>query len=236
MRALSAIKGGQPAQLSVLFSIDVYDLIEQNLIVPFDDAVSTDDERAWLKSFYPALMSNGQVNGKTWGIPFQRSTIVLYWNKDLFKEAGLDPDKAPATWAEQIEFAKKLTKADASGNTSQWGLQIPSSGFPYWLFQGLTTQAGAILMNSAGDKTNFDDPAVVDLVAVQMLETAAGFGNTAPLPPGLLASLGRKPGQKVLKAAVVLVPPVELAVLAQGHAGGTEQRQFSRSREQQVQG
>src|SRR5689334_21901485 len=39
VRALSAIKGGQPAQLSVLFSIDVYDLIEQDLIVPFDTAV-----------------------------------------------------------------------------------------------------------------------------------------------------------------------------------------------------
>ncbi|MGE0340425.1 MAG: extracellular solute-binding protein, partial [Xanthobacteraceae bacterium] len=110
VRALSAIKGGQPAQLSVLFSIDVYDLIEQNLIVPFDDAVSTDDERAWLKSFYPALMSNGQVNGKTWGIPFQRSTIVLYYNKDLFKAAGLDPNKPPKTWAEFVEISKKLTK------------------------------------------------------------------------------------------------------------------------------
>ena len=41
--------------------------------------------------------SPGQIDGKTWSIPFQRSTIVLYWNKDAFKEAGLDPDKAPAS-------------------------------------------------------------------------------------------------------------------------------------------
>ena len=58
-------------------------------------------------------MENSQTGGKTWGAPFQRSTIVLYWNKDLFKEAGLDPDKAPATWAEQLAFAQKLTKRDA---------------------------------------------------------------------------------------------------------------------------
>ena len=38
-------------------------------------------------------MENSQTGGKTWGIPFQRSTIVLYWNKELFKEAGLDPNK-----------------------------------------------------------------------------------------------------------------------------------------------
>ena len=40
-------------------------------------------------------MLNSQTGGKTWGIPFQRSTIVLYWNKELFKEAGLDPNKPP---------------------------------------------------------------------------------------------------------------------------------------------
>jgi sn-glycerol 3-phosphate transport system substrate-binding protein len=107
-------------------------------------------------------MENSQTGGKVWGVPFQRSTIVLYYNKDLFKEAGLDPEKAPATWAEQAAFAEKLTKRDASGNTTQWGVQIPSSGFPYWLFQGLTTQAGAILMNPEGDRTFYDKPEVTE--------------------------------------------------------------------------
>ena len=107
-------------------------------------------------------MENSQSGGKTWGIPFQRSTVVLYWNKELFKEAGLDPDKPPKNWAEQVEFAQKLTKRDAAGNVTQWGIQIPSSGFPYWLFQGLSTQAGAILANAAGDKTDFANPGVVE--------------------------------------------------------------------------
>ena len=55
-------------------------------------------------------------DGKTYGIPFQRSTPVLYWNKDAFKEAGLDPETPPASWAEMVEMGKKLTKTDASGN------------------------------------------------------------------------------------------------------------------------
>jgi sn-glycerol 3-phosphate transport system substrate-binding protein len=87
---------------------------------------------------------------------------VLYYNKDLFKEAGLDPEKAPATWAEMQAFAEKLTKRDGAGNVSQWGVQIPSSGFPYWLFQGLTTPAGGILMNEAGDGTFYDKPEVIE--------------------------------------------------------------------------
>ena len=98
-------------------------------------------------------MQNSQTGGKTWGAPFQRSTVVLYWNKELFKEAGLDPEKAPANWAEQVAFAQKLTKTDGSGATTQWGIQVPSTGFPYWLFQGFSTQAGAILMNQDGNRT-----------------------------------------------------------------------------------
>ena len=45
VRALSAIASGEPAQLAVMFSIDAYDLIEQDLIVPFDDYAKTDEEK-----------------------------------------------------------------------------------------------------------------------------------------------------------------------------------------------
>ena len=75
-------------------------------------------------------MMNSRTGGKTWGIPFQRSTIVLYWNKELFKEAGLDPEKGPANWDQMVEYAKKLTKTDASGNVTQWGVQDPVVGLP----------------------------------------------------------------------------------------------------------
>jgi sn-glycerol 3-phosphate transport system substrate-binding protein len=121
-----------------------------------------EDDQQWIKSFYPAFMENSQTGGKTWGIPFQRSTVVLYWNKEAFKEAGLDPNKAPASWKEMVDFAQKLTKRDASGNTAQWGVQVPSSGFPYWLFQGFTTQNNVLLMNKEGDTTNYDSPAVIE--------------------------------------------------------------------------
>jgi hypothetical protein len=96
IKALAALKAGQPAQISVLFSIDVYELLEQDVIMPWDDVATSAADQAWLKSFYPALMANGTYKNKVYGIPFQRSTIVLYWNKDAFKEAGLDPNKPPA--------------------------------------------------------------------------------------------------------------------------------------------
>jgi len=162
VKALTGHKAGTPPVVSVLLSTDMFSLIDEEAIVPFDEFATGDAERSWIKSFFPAFMENSQTGGKTWGIPFQRSTIVLYWNKDAFKEAGLDPEKAPATWAEELSFAEKLTKRDAAGNASQWGMQIPSSGFPYWLFQGLTTQNDVLLMNPAGDQTYFDKPAVIE--------------------------------------------------------------------------
>ena len=161
-KSLTAHKAGAPPSVAVLLSTDMFTLIDEEAVVPFDDFAKTDAEQKWLKSFFPAFMENSQTGGKTWGIPFQRSTIVLYWNKEMFKEAGLDPNKPPATWAEMTAYAQKLTKRDASGKVTQWGVQIPSSGFPYWLFQGLTTENNAMLMNPAGTETYYDKPEVIE--------------------------------------------------------------------------
>ncbi len=162
VKVLTAHKAGKPPTSAILLSTDTFTLADEGAIAPIDDFVKTDADRAWLKSFFPAFMLNGQFDNKTWGVPFQRSTVVLYWNKELFKEAGLDPNKPPQTWAETISMGQKLTKKDANGNVTQWGIQVPSSGFPYWLFQGFSTQNGAILANAAGNAVKYDDPKVVE--------------------------------------------------------------------------
>ena len=191
------MKGGDPPVTSILLSTDMFTLIDEDAIVPFDDLIKTPDDQAWLESFYPAFMENSQTGGKTWGIPFQRSTIVLYYNKEMFKEAGLDPNRPPANWKEQVEYAQKLTKRDASGKVTQWGMQIPSSGFPYWLFQALAIQAGTNLMNSAGTQTYYDRPEVIEGAHVlgrprQEVQGASGrhrrVGHDAE---GLLRAQGR---------------------------------------------
>ena len=156
IKALAALESGEPAQLAVMFSIDAYDLIEQDLIVPFESVIETEEEKAWLDGFYPALMANGQIEGQTWGVPFQRSTIVAYYNKDMFRDAGLDPEKAPTTWDEMVSMGKTLT------NDDRHGLMIPSTGYPYWMFQALAIQNGKELMSNDGLTTYFDDPAVVE--------------------------------------------------------------------------
>lgn len=162
VKALTAHKSGTPPVTSVLLSTDMFTLVDEDAIVPIDNFIKTADDKAWLASFYKGFMANSQIGGKTWGVPFQRSTIVQYYNKELFKAAGLDPNKPPATWAELADMAKKLTVKDASGKVTQYGVQIPSSGFPYWLFQGLAIQNDVVMANDAGNAVKFDDPKVIE--------------------------------------------------------------------------
>src|SRR5215470_5951143 len=67
-KALTAVKGGEPPVTSILLSTDMFTLIDEEAIVPFDDFIKTPEDEKWLKSFYPAFMENGQTGGKTWGI------------------------------------------------------------------------------------------------------------------------------------------------------------------------
>ncbi len=180
-KALTATKGGDTPEMAILLAADIITLTDENAVLAIDDLAKTAEDKAWLASFYPGFMENAKLGGKTYAIPFQRSTPVLYWNKDLFKEAGLDPEKGPATWQEMADFAKKLTKKDAGGNVTQWGVQIPTDGNTSWLFTGLTTSNGARLFTPDGKKTNFADPKVVEALQY-LIDLSKAHGVQ---PPGL---------------------------------------------------
>ena len=181
VKALTAHKAGTPPVTSVLLSTDMFTLIDEDAIIPFDNFAKSAEDKKWMGSFYQAFMLNSQTGGKTWGIPFQRSTVVMYYNKEMFKAAGLDPNKPPKTWAEMAEFARKLTVKDASGKTTQYGVQIPSSGFPYWLFQGLAIENGVVMANDAGNAAKFDDPAVIEA-----LQYWVDLAKSGVHPPGIV--------------------------------------------------
>jgi sn-glycerol 3-phosphate transport system substrate-binding protein len=180
-KAQTALKAKASPQLAVLLSTDVFTLIDDDVIVPFDTLVSGDEDRTWLRSFYPAFLKNGEINGHIWGVPFQRSTIVLLWNKSAYQDAGLDPERPPATWEEHAEFAQKLTKR--TGDTvERWGVQIPSSGFPYWLFQALATEAGGTLANADGTATDFASQSCIEALRY-WIDLA---GKYRAHPPGIV--------------------------------------------------
>ncbi len=146
----AAVQGKTPPDLAVLLTTELYSMLDMDAIIPLDDFISKSGGDKYKNDFYPGFMANSQTGGKTWSIPFQRSTIVLYYNKAAFKEAGLDPEKPPKTWDEMAAAAKKLTKP------GRWGIEIPSSGFPYWMYQTFALQNGKNIMSADGKQVFFD--------------------------------------------------------------------------------
>lgn len=182
-RAITAARGGTPPQLAILLSVDMFALIDEDIILPWDNFIPEAERAEFLGGFYPSFMRNSQTGGETWGIPFQRSTPVMYYNKEAFAAAGLDPEAPPATWDELVEMGKKLTVRDASGTVTQWGVRIPSSGFPSWLFTGLVAANGQDgLANDAGTAVMFDTPAVVEALEY-LVSLSAEHGI---MEPGIL--------------------------------------------------
>jgi len=159
-KALTAAQAGSPPQVAVLLAIDIFTLVEEDVILPISDIANSPEDQAWIGSFYEGFMVDTRFDGKTYSIPFQRSTPVFYYNKDAWRAAGLDPEVTPATWDEMVETGKKLTIKDDNGNVTQWGTRIPNLGLAgAWLFGGLVKSKGDGLSTDTGTEARFDTEA-----------------------------------------------------------------------------
>lgn len=117
----------------------------------------------------PATIAHFKLDGQYYALPTDVQTIVLFRNPELFKQAGLDPNRPPATWDEAVQAASRIHRRDAQGQTTQMGIATGGYG-P--VLHTLMLQAGASLWDSAAGKPVFDSPEArkgmqfaVDLVA-----------------------------------------------------------------------
>ena len=185
-KVLAAINAGNTPAIALMFSIDLYQLMSTGKLYDYNSFCKTEEEQAWLNGFYPGFMENSRVpdgNGgyTVYGIPWQRSTIIMYYNKDAFREVGLNPDAPPTTWAELEEYAAKLTKKDEAGNTVRYGIQIPSdkAGYAYWMLQTFTlTQDGQNLMSADGKEVFFNHEKTVK--GLEFWKSLSDKGYQAP--------------------------------------------------------
>ncbi|SMX44012.1 ABC transporter substrate-binding protein [Maliponia aquimaris] len=178
-KALTAAAAGDPPQVAVLLAIDIFTLIEEGAVVPISDIADSPEEQEWLAGFYEGFMNDTKFDGKIYSVPFQRSTPVFYYNKDAFREAGLDPEAPPKTWDEMVEVGKKLTKRDANGNVTQWGTRIPNLGLAgAWMFGGLVISKGDVLSTETGTEARINTPAAI--ASLEFMQRLAAEGVMAP--------------------------------------------------------
>ncbi|NDW35703.1 MULTISPECIES: ABC transporter substrate-binding protein [Roseobacteraceae] len=117
---------GTPVGLAYVGSRTLKEFAEFGLIEPVP---MSDEEKA---SYYPNVVDTVTYQGEQWGVPVAFSTKAFYWNKDLFKEAGLDPESPPKTWAEVIDAAKAVTE-----NTDSAGFGLVAKTFDNTMHQFL---------------------------------------------------------------------------------------------------
>ena len=114
---------------------DVANFAAKGVFEPLDAYISGEKGSLPLDTsiFYSAIADIGKVNGSTYLLTKDYSSLVLFYNKDLFDAAGVAYPTADWTWDDFTAAAKALTVADASGAVTQWGVQLPDGwGDAYW--------------------------------------------------------------------------------------------------------
>ena len=73
--------------------------------------------------FYAGNWASVTLDGKVWGMPYRGGSDGFFYNRKLYREAGLDPDKPPVTWDDVVATALKLTKKTGDRKQFGWGMQ-----------------------------------------------------------------------------------------------------------------
>ncbi|GAK57346.1 extracellular solute-binding protein [Candidatus Vecturithrix granuli] len=178
------------------------------------------------EEFFPMVQS-AKFAGKYYGIPTAVRTLALLWNKDLFQQAGLDPEKPPTNWDEFVEYAKATTKRDASGQLEVAGYAFNVLGQDHhWFRECLLRQNNAPTMSEDGKKVLWNSTPegyeawqwFVDLVKTHRVGDLSFFpdnpftpfelGRAAMLVDGSfrVAALKKAMTEKGLNAGVAVLP------------------------------
>lgn len=165
--------------VAVMLATDLTSFIEEESIVPLQNFIDAmEDPQAYAERFFPAFMANStDEDGVIWSIPFQRSTPILYYNADLFAEAGIE---VPTNNEELIAAAQALQTPERAG------LLMPvAGGFPIWLYQSFAAAYGQPLVEASPTEVYFNSEASLAAVEfITKLGMAAADGGFEVGPMG----------------------------------------------------
>jgi len=167
-KLLAAIAGGNPPDVAMVDGPWIASWAERDALMPLDEFAGEVNE----DDYYPSAWTESHYKGKMYSLPHNTDVnALLFWNKDHFAEAGLDPDQPPATIAELKEFAQRLDKYDADGNLIRAGF-IPWVGIGQFSFIAWAGPFGATVFDNATQTVMADEPQFVKL-----FEWAAGWAD-----------------------------------------------------------
>ncbi len=142
--AIAAFRAKQPPHIIQVFEVGTATLMAaRGAVYPVHELMKDAGEPFDSKSYLPAVVGYyTDTQGNLLSFPFNSSTPVLYYNKDLFKKAGLDPNSPPKTWPEVGAAAAKLQAAGVPcGFTSEWPSWAQIENLSAWHNVPIATQA-----------------------------------------------------------------------------------------------
>ncbi|MDF1602411.1 sugar ABC transporter substrate-binding protein [Nocardioides sp. YIM 152315] len=147
------LAGGQlPTSFRVPFT-DTLGLAERQQIADVTDYV---DDLPYAEDFNPSVLAAAQgTDGRTYGLPTDVYGVGLHYNRDLFEQAGLDPDDPPTTWDEVREDAEAI--AEATGKAGY--VQMSTNNTGGWMLTTLTYALGGRIESEDGTQASVDNDA-----------------------------------------------------------------------------
>lgn len=142
-RLQTAIQGRQTPSLAIADLVTVPLLTGSGALVPLDDYIAASNLD--LDDYFPGPMVYGIRDGRRYSLPVSASNLALFWNKDLFEQAGLDPDVPPRTWSELIAFGQTIRE-----RTGAWGFELFTQGGEgtSWQWQVFLWSAGGEVLSA----------------------------------------------------------------------------------------
>ncbi len=150
---IAAFRAGQAPAIIQVYEVGTATMMAaKGAVKPVYQLMAENNEKFDPKVYIPTISSYySTTDGKMLSMPFNSSTSVMYYNKDAFKKAGLDPEKPPVTWPEVFAAAEKLKASGMEGGMStNWISWIQLENFSAWHnlpfgtrsngFDGLDTQ------------------------------------------------------------------------------------------------
>lgn len=131
-----AIVGGVPPDVALIDRFQIASLASSGFLLPLDDLIARDGIDP--DDFFPPAWDECVFDGKVYCIPRSTDTRVMWYNKTMFTEHGLDQDAPPRTFSEVMEVSRRLTTYHDDGRLRTVGLVAfwGNWGWPGWLWAG----------------------------------------------------------------------------------------------------
>lgn len=162
-KAQVAWAGGSPPNIAMLEQARNTVFIDEGLVLPLEPFIENDPTIS-LDDLVPSLREafTYDRDGRLYGMPFNTSTPVNYYNIDLFEQSGLDPSSGPSTWDEILEYSRKLTMdKSGDGEPDQFGTSFYSWG---WMFEAWLGQNGGRVLNEDGTEFLLNSPEAIEML------------------------------------------------------------------------